>query len=100
MEACRVAPDYHVEIAGHFYSVPSRLIRERSRRASPSATVEVFHKGERVASHAVSCGAAAHHDPRAHAERASPLRRLDAGQDDARGRQDRPGHDRAVSRRS
>ena len=24
----RVAPDYHVEIAGHFYSVPSRLIRE------------------------------------------------------------------------
>ena len=32
---CRVAPDYHVEIAGHFYSVPSRLIRLRwSRRAS------------------------------------------------------------------
>ena len=26
---CRVAPDYHVEIAGHYYSVPSRLIREQ-----------------------------------------------------------------------
>jgi transposase len=25
---CRVAPDYHVEVHGHFYSVPSRLIRE------------------------------------------------------------------------
>ena len=24
----RVAPDYHIEIAGHFYSVPSKLIRE------------------------------------------------------------------------
>jgi Mu transposase-like protein len=32
---CRVAPDYHVEIAGHYYSVPSRLIREESMRASP-----------------------------------------------------------------
>ena len=26
---CRVAPDYHVEIADHYYSVPSRLIREQ-----------------------------------------------------------------------
>ncbi|WP_408913041.1 Mu transposase domain-containing protein [Bradyrhizobium arachidis] len=25
---CRVVPDYHVEIASHYYSVPSRLIRE------------------------------------------------------------------------
>jgi hypothetical protein len=25
---CRIAPDYHVEIAGHYYSVPSRLIHE------------------------------------------------------------------------
>lgn len=24
---CRVAPDYHIEIDGHYYSVPSRLIR-------------------------------------------------------------------------
>ena len=24
----RVAPDYHVEVRGHFYSVPSRLIRQ------------------------------------------------------------------------
>ena len=38
----------------HYYSVPSRLIRERSRRASPTATIEIFHKGSRVASHARS----------------------------------------------
>src|SRR5438046_2539578 len=25
---CRVAPDYHVEIDGHWYSTPYRLIRE------------------------------------------------------------------------
>src|SRR5204863_270999 len=25
---CRAAPDYHVEIANHYYSVPARLIRE------------------------------------------------------------------------
>jgi hypothetical protein len=24
----RVAPDYHVEVQGHFYSVPSRMIRQ------------------------------------------------------------------------
>ena len=26
----RVAPDYHIEIAGHYYSVPSRLILPRT----------------------------------------------------------------------
>src|SRR5581483_3086970 len=26
---CRVAPDYHVEVERHYYSVPSRLIREQ-----------------------------------------------------------------------
>src|SRR6476620_8751 len=38
----------------------------------------------------------AHHNHRAHAERASPLRGMDAGQADARGGQGRPGNGRAV----
>ena len=93
----RVAPDYHIEIAGHYYSVPSRLIREIVEARITSATVEIFHKGQRVASHArLRRSQPAHHDHRAHAERASPLRRMDAGQDDARGGQGRPGDGRAV----
>src|SRR5262249_26444306 len=31
-KGARVAPDYHIEIAGHYYSVPSRLIARLSRR--------------------------------------------------------------------
>ena len=50
----RVAPDYHIEIAGHYYSVPSRLIREVVEARITSATVEIFHRGARVASHAFS----------------------------------------------
>ncbi|MCX7342379.1 MAG: IS21 family transposase, partial [Hyphomicrobiales bacterium] len=50
----RVAPDYHIEIADHFYSVPSKLIREVVDARITSATVEIFHKGKRIASHAFS----------------------------------------------
>jgi transposase len=50
----RVAPDYHIEIAGHYYSVPSKLIREIVEARITDATVEIFHKGQRVASHALS----------------------------------------------
>lgn len=49
---CRVAPDYHVEVDGHWYSVPFRLIRELVDVRLAGATVEIFHKGQRVASHA------------------------------------------------
>jgi len=50
----RVAPDYHIEIAGHYYSVPSRLIREIVEARITTTTVEIFHRGVRVASHAFS----------------------------------------------
>jgi transposase len=50
----RVAPDYHIEVAGHYYSAPSKLIREIVEARITSATIEIFHKGQRVASHAVS----------------------------------------------
>ena len=49
---CRVGLDYHVEADGHWYSVPFRLIRQLVDLRISAATVEVFHKGERVASHA------------------------------------------------
>jgi transposase len=48
---CRVAPDYHVDIAGHYYSVPSRLIREEVEARITDATIEIFYKGSRVARH-------------------------------------------------
>jgi transposase len=49
---CRVAPDYHVEVEGHWYSVPFCLIREPVDVRIADRTLEIFHKGQRVASHA------------------------------------------------
>ena len=37
-QRARVAPDYHIEIAGHFYSVPSRMIRAMRARTCATAT--------------------------------------------------------------
>lgn len=48
---CRVAPDYHVEIDGHYYSAPSRLIRAPVEARITDKTVEILHGGGRVASH-------------------------------------------------
>jgi len=47
----RVHVDYHVDVEGHFYSVPYRLVREQVDVRYTSVTVECFHKGNRVASH-------------------------------------------------
>jgi transposase len=47
----RPGPDYHVEVDGHWYSVPFRLIGQVLDVRAAAATVEVFHRGERVASH-------------------------------------------------
>jgi len=43
--------DYHVELDGHYYSVPFTLRHERLELRHTATTVEVFHKGERVAAH-------------------------------------------------
>ena len=50
----RVHIDYHVEIDGHYYSVPHRLRGEQLDVRVTETTVECFHKGNRVASHARS----------------------------------------------
>ena len=46
-----VGIDYHVEFGGHYYSVPYRLAREKVDVRATASTVEVFHRGQRVASH-------------------------------------------------
>jgi transposase len=48
---CRAGLDYHVEVLGHFYSVPYRLIRETIEARVTDQTIELFHGGTRVASH-------------------------------------------------
>jgi transposase len=73
---CRVAPDYHVEVEGCFYSVPYRLIREAVDVRVADRTIEAFHKGERVASHAKSPGRRGHvtvpeHMPSSHRRHAA-----------------------------
>ena len=47
----RVSLDYHVEIDGFFYSVPHQLIREQVDTRLTARTVEIFHRGTRVAVH-------------------------------------------------
>ncbi len=47
----RVSLDYHVEIDGFFYSVPHQLIREQVDTRLTARTVEIFHRGKRVAAH-------------------------------------------------
>ena len=47
----RVNMDYHVEIIGFFYSVPHSLIREEVEARITVNTVELFHKGRRIAVH-------------------------------------------------
>ncbi len=48
----RVGLDYHVEVKGFFYSVPHALLREQVDLRIAAHTVEVFHRGKRVAAHA------------------------------------------------
>ena len=56
----RVAPDYHVDIDGHYYSVPYRLICEQLDVRVTAHTVELFRKGERVAVHLRGAGRGRH----------------------------------------
>lgn len=43
--------DYHVDVEHHYYSVPFTLVHERLEVRLTAATIEVFHKSRRVASH-------------------------------------------------
>lgn len=46
--------DYHVEIEHHYYSVPYQLVGQKLEARYTNTTVEIFHRGTRVASHARS----------------------------------------------
>jgi transposase len=44
--------DYHIQFDHSFYSVPYSLARKPVEVRATPATIEIFHRGERVASHA------------------------------------------------
>jgi transposase len=46
--------DYHVEVEGHYYSVPYQLVHQKLEAKVSARMVEVFRKGRRVACHARS----------------------------------------------
>lgn len=52
----RVNIDYHIAFDGNFYSVPYALTGEVVDVRATPATVEIFHRGKRVASHLRSRG--------------------------------------------
>lgn len=67
----RVNIDYHIDIEGHYYSVPYQLVKEQVDVRLTSRTVEVLFKGRRVASHPRNTQRGQHttledHMPRSH----------------------------------
>ena len=67
----KVNIDYHIEQDGHYYSVPSALVRETVEARVTALTVEILHKGKRIASHPRSFHKGRHttdsaHMPKAH----------------------------------
>lgn len=67
----RVHLDYHLEVEGHFSSVPHRFVRQTVDVRLTAPTIEVFHKSERIATHRRSARKGSHttlaeHMPKAH----------------------------------
>jgi transposase len=59
-KVARVGIDYHVELERHYYSVPYQYARQQVDLRFTVITVEVFTKGERIASHLRSAVAGRH----------------------------------------
>src|SRR5690606_3915627 len=71
----RVHIDYHVEVDGHYYSVPYQLVKKQLEVRLTARTVECFHANQRVASHLRSMHKGRHstqaeHMPKSHREHA------------------------------
>lgn len=67
----RVHMDYHIELEGHYYSVPYTLVKQEIEIRFTSTTVECFYQSQRVASHARRSQKGGHttcheHMPKAH----------------------------------
>ncbi|MFA5508236.1 MAG: IS21 family transposase [Vulcanimicrobiota bacterium] len=56
----RVAPDYHVQVEGHFYSVPFTLVKEILEVRIRPRIVQFFHRDRMVAVHRRSAALGAH----------------------------------------
>jgi len=63
---CRAGLDYHVEVERHYYSVPHTLLRETMWARITARTVELFHRGKRVAAHRRSSSNRKHTTVREH----------------------------------
>lgn len=71
----RVNIDYHIEVAGHYYSVPHRLVGQQVELRVGERTLEVLHKRQRVAAHVIDTKRGAYttlaeHMPASHREHA------------------------------
>jgi transposase len=80
----RVNIDYHIDVHGHYYSVPYQLLHELVDARRTATTVEIFHRGQRVAAHVRNDRRGRHttdpvHMPKAHREHLewSPSRLID-----------------------
>ena len=67
----RVGIDYHVAVDRHYYSAPYQLVKQQLEARLTAQTVELLHKGRRVASHRRSWRRGQHttvveHMPKAH----------------------------------
>ena len=85
-KTARVAFDYHVDIERHYYSVPHALVGYEVWARYSATTVELFYRGQRVASHVRSFQRGAHttlpeHMPKSHRAHAewTPKRLIDWG---------------------
>jgi transposase len=80
----RVNIDYHIDVHGHYYSVPYQLLHELVDARRTATTVEIFQRGQRVAAHVRDDRRGRHttdpaHMPKAHREHLewSPSRLID-----------------------
>lgn len=69
----RVNIDYHIELDGHYYSVPYTLVHEEVHVRYTVNIIEIFHAGRRMTSHARSQVRGRHttiheHMPKSHQE--------------------------------
>lgn len=72
-KTAKVHLDYHIELEGHYYSVPYRLVGQAVLLRYTASTVEILHRDERVASHARDDRRGRHttvedHRPKSHQE--------------------------------
>ena len=92
-KTARVHVDYHIEIDRHYYSVPYTLLHRQVDARFTAMTVEIFHRGERVATHARSYKAGYHTTLNTHRPKISPaISGMDAGTTDPLGVRHRAVH--------